>query len=107
MIKDHFRRLFDLYYANKNLMGVLFGEFGDRKFLVKCAMIGYEDAISDWHTMAPNLELSYLEYIFAYIYNGCLGIVELWIKNDFRESPVEMAALVNKFFTGSLEKYFS
>ncbi len=104
---DYFRRQFDLYYDYKDLMQVLFGEFGDRKFLVKCAMIGYEGAISDWHTMAPNIDRSYLEYIFAYIYNGCLGIVELWIKNGFRENPVEMAALVTKFFTGSLEKYLS
>ncbi len=106
-INDYFRRQFDLYYDYKDLMQVLFGEFGDRKFLVKCAMIGYEGAISDWHTMAPTIERSYLEYIYAYVYNGCLGIVELWIKNGFIESPVEMAALVTKFFTGSLEKYLS
>jgi AcrR family transcriptional regulator len=105
-IKDYFRQLFDLFYDNKELMRVLFGEFGDRKFLVKCSMLGYEGAVNDWQKKAPNVDRSYIDYIFAYVYNGCLGIVELWIKNNYRESPAEMAALIEKFFTDSLDKYF-
>jgi AcrR family transcriptional regulator len=105
-IKVYFRCLFDLLYDNKELMKVLFGEFGDRKFLVKCGMLGYEGAINDWHKKVPDVDRSYLEYIFAYVYNGCLGIVELWIKNDYQESPAEMATLVSKFFTENLAVYF-
>jgi hypothetical protein len=104
-IKHFFRSFFDLFYDNKDLVRVLFGDFGDRKFLLKCAKIGYEAAITDWQKKTTNVDQSYLEYTYAYIYNGCLGIVELWIKNDFRESPAEMAELVNTFFTDSLVKY--
>ena len=106
-IKVFFRRLFDLFYDNKELVRVLIGDFGDRKFLAGCALIGHEVAIADWQKKFPEVDRSYLEYVYAYVYNGCLGIVELWIKNDYRESPAEMAELVNKFFTDSLVRYFN
>ena len=63
-------------------------------------------SVIGWHTMAPNISISNLEYIYTFLYNGTMGIVERCIKNDFRESPAEIAALESKFFTGSLEKYF-
>lgn len=36
-----------------------------------------------------------LEYIFSFVVNGGFNMVKRWINNENRESPEEMAVLLN------------
>jgi hypothetical protein len=68
--------------------------------------------VQDQKTPAGNLKIwlhilaNHILNIYTFFYNGCMGIIKHRIKNDFRESPTEIAAIGSKSFRSSSEKYY-
>jgi AcrR family transcriptional regulator len=106
-MNDYMCKMLEAISVHKDLFSVLFGEFGDEKFLKKCITIEREATIDDWHRSAPHISKVNLEYIYDGIAIGNLGVIELWIKNDFTNSPEELAAIMSKLNSYGLGEFFN
>lgn len=51
---------------------------------------------------------SYLsDYFLTFILSGCFGVVEQWITTDMKQSPQEIAQLVNRFILTGASSFFN
>lgn len=85
---------------------VLFGEFGDKEFLMRSVAVEKEAILDDWQRGAPTLSRDFVEYIYINIIMGNIGVIEQWVKNGFKESPAELARLLNQLNNHGLSAYY-
>ncbi|GJM40383.1 MAG: TetR family transcriptional regulator [Ardenticatenaceae bacterium] len=79
-------------YANQDLGKIIFSEHGYKELLERIKSIGHASFIREWqHFLEPGDQGS-LEKIYSFVANGTVGIMKDWIRNDFKESPEEIAA---------------
>jgi AcrR family transcriptional regulator len=57
----------------------------------------YNHHVSAWMSKNPPLSQNMIDYTFALLSSGSTQVIMKWIENDFKETPEEMAALINTF----------
>ena len=88
--------LFDLLSENADLARVMTGKNGDAAFLDKLKNIVREKCLADAHLMLGIKNTDEFEYFYNYIVSGCIGVCSAWLTGGMKESPAQMAALVEK-----------
>lgn len=88
--------LFGLLAENAELARVLAGKNGDAAFLDKLKNIVREKCLGDARTMLNIESTDEFEYFYNYIVSGCIGVCSSWLTGGMRETPVQMAALVER-----------
>ncbi|GAP40349.1 TetR/AcrR family transcriptional regulator [Flexilinea flocculi] len=97
--------IFTAISKNEDLCKILFSEFGDKVFLRKIMDIAYDRCITEWSEIAPDLPKRQLDLVYTFIANGCAGIIESWIQSGFKESPEEIAQIINTISSNGLQTF--
>lgn len=100
-------RIFEAIAGNGDLCRVLFGEYGDKAFLQKCCSIQRDRIVSEWRSYTKEIDENQLEYIYSYMVDGSVGILQRWIKNGFAEKPGDLAAFVVKLNEKGLQAFLN
>jgi len=87
--------IFQVIADNKDLCMVLFSEYGNRDFIVKIIDITKESTIQNWKSLiaAPK---NNLEYVYTFMSNGIVGILQHWVQGGLKESVKELSILVER-----------
>ena len=97
--------IFTAISRNEDLCKIVFSEFGDKVFLRRIMDIAYDRCIIEWSNIAPNLPKRQLDLAYTFIANGCAGIIESWIQSGFKESPEEIAQIINTISSNGLQTF--
>lgn len=92
--QNWFEDLLRLVDQNKDLCQVLIGPHGDTSFIRQLMYLGYDNSMKMWHKMYPNADESTMDFSFAYLANGVIGILENWISNDYNPSIDKVGELL-------------
>ncbi len=88
--------LFGLLSENARFAQVMVGKNGDAAFLDKLKNIVREKCLADAHKMLNIKNSGDFEYFYNYIVSGCLGVCHAWLAGGMKESPAQMAELVER-----------
>lgn len=95
-------KIFELAKENKDFCKILLCNLGDSRILNKIIYIANQDDIIKMNS-ALNTTKSHFNYLTRFAISGAVGVLQTWVENDLKESPEEVATIVDnitkKIFT--------
>lgn len=91
------KSLLEIFLENKDLVKVLFTTNNNNmSFLNNILEIAYERCREKWQKDLPDLSEEDMEYAAIFIFNGALGAINYWVKNDFDKDIEEVSDIIEK-----------
>lgn len=91
------KSLLEVFLENKELVKVLFTTNNNNMpFLNNILEIAYERCREKWEKDLPELTEEDMEYASIFIFNGALGVINFWIKNDFDKDIEEVSNIIEQ-----------
>ena len=76
---------------NADICAVILGPYGDTDFAVRVLDLGWEKCLNVHAAHFPGIPASKLEYFYAFISAGCIGLLRKWLDGGMRTSVEELA----------------
>lgn len=90
------KELLNVFLENKELVRILFNTNNNLYFLNDILEIAYEKCKIKWSSDLPNIPEEDMEYASVFIFNGALGVINFWVKNDFDKSVDEISTIIEQ-----------
>lgn len=98
-------------YDNKDICKILLTENGGKDFIKKIFYLANDKFLIEWKNKLKNISEKELNYMFIYMANGSIGILQDWINNNFSETKEYISNLITiindcnmKMLTDELQK---
>ncbi len=91
-----------IIYERKDFCKILLSENGDIAFLEKVIMQGKTLIINGWSREGVALAEDQMEMFFSYIVNGSIALLRKWSANDMKNTPEEIATLIERVTYGGI-----
>lgn len=88
--------LLNVFLENKELVRILFNTNNNLYFLNDVLSIAYEKCKIKWQSDLPNISDENIEYASVFIFNGALGVINFWVKNNFDKSVDEISTIIEQ-----------
>ncbi len=85
-----------VFLDNKELVKVLFSTKNNIYFLNEVLEVAYRMCKNKWQQDIPNITEEEIDYAAIFIFNGALGIVNYWVKDDFDRDINEIANAIEQ-----------
>ena len=70
---------------------MILGPYGDTDFAARVLDLGWEKCLNVHAAHFPAIPASKLEYFYAFISAGCIGLLRKWLDGGMRTSVEELA----------------
>jgi len=74
-----------VFENNKKLIKLLFNTNNNIYFLNEVLEYCYNKCVEKWSGLFPDIDKNNIEYKTVYIFNGALGVINYWVRNNFSE----------------------
>ena len=91
-----FTDLFVCVQENAEMVQILLGENGDLNFVNQVKERVREKCLKDWFELFNSQDSQLFDAFNAFVVSGCLGLVTYWLQNGMKESPKELAQIVEQ-----------
>lgn len=88
--------LLNVFLENKELVKILFNTTNNIFSLNDILEVAYEKCKAKWLEDLPNLKEEDIEYATVFIFNGALGVVNYWIKNNFDKDVNKISTIIEQ-----------
>ena len=95
--------LFNLLADNAELAKVLISKNGDAAFVEKLKNILREKCFINAQKVLGIENDEEFNYFYHYIISGCIGTCSAWLDEGMKETPVEMAAFIERLIVSSVK----
>lgn len=95
--------ILEIFYNNKKLVRLLFNTDSNVYFLDDILEICYSKCIVDWDD--EKIDHEQLENAVVFIFNGALGTINYWIKNDFNVPITDLAKYIEDFTVNGVRRF--
>ena len=85
--------IFQCLKDNADLCTVTLGPFGDKEFAARLINIGREKCIETYMRFFAGATPKQIEYYYAFVSSGCIGLLEKWLSEGMSTSAEEMASM--------------
>lgn len=85
--------LFQCIKDNSDLCAVTLGEHGDKDFLLKIINTTREKSVESYAKSFRDVSPQKIEYYYAFISGGCMGVLQKWLAEGMATSPAEIATI--------------
>lgn len=83
--------VFQCLKDNADLCTVTLGPYGDKQFAARLLAIGQEMVLKTYSSFFAGVTRKNLEYYYAFVSAGCIGLLEVWLKNGMTAPAAEIA----------------
>lgn len=102
----HFTKaMLSVFLKNKELVKILFNTNNSIYFLNNILEIAYARCRERWEKDLPNIPEEDMEYATVFIFNGALGIINFWVKNDFDKDIDEISEIIETLSSYGTRRY--
>ena len=91
--------IFQCLKENADVCTVTLGPHGDKEFASRLINIGREQCIRCYSRCFPDAEPRQIEYYYAFVSAGCIGLLERWLADGMIVSTEEMARTAESIMT--------
>ena len=67
--------------------------------------MAYEKCKKKWEPDIEDLKEEDIEYASAFIFNGAIGVINLWVQNDFDKDTHEISDIIEKLCYYGTKKF--
>lgn len=99
------KALLKVFVENKKLVKVLFNRKTSSNFLDEILELVYQTCKSKWEEELPNVLEEDIEYASIFLFNGALGVINFWVKNEFDKDVEEISKIIEQLAYFGLKKY--
>jgi len=99
---SHMTSMLHAIRKNRLICLVILSEHGSPQFIKRINQMSRENFIGHWHQHFPDTPLRRLELVYSFASSGSMAVIEQWLLGDCKESPEEIAELLNIFATSCL-----
>jgi len=99
------RGLLVVLLKEKKLAKIIFNRNNNLLFLNDILEIAYQNCYDNWKAECPDVFEEDVEYATLFMFNGALGIINYWIKNDFDKDIDEISELIENISYNGIRKY--
>lgn len=95
--KDTFNLIKDILvyiYDHEKMSRILLSDRGDIHFQKRIMSLVHDIIISQLEEITQK-NYDQAQYISSFVIAGCIGIIQTWFQSDFKESPDEIAKIIN------------
>lgn len=85
--------IFQCLKENADLCVVMLGDYGDKAFLARLLAMGKETCIRSYSQYFHGANQRQIEYFYAFVSNGCIGLLKQWIHDGMTASAAELAQM--------------
>lgn len=78
---------------NADICAVTLGEYGDKEFALRLINLGRERCVESYTRYFATATPKQLEYFYAFVSAGCIGLLEKWFADGMVASAQEMAEI--------------
>ena len=116
-----FTRVFHLVKENSDMVSILIGQNGDINFVNRLKDIVREKCLKDWMELfrpgagggrqtsrsSQNtlLDDSAFEAYYSFTVTSCIGLVQYWLDSGLKETPEQLASLVEQIISKGLRMF--
>jgi len=94
-----------VFIENKKLVKILFNNKNTISVLNSILEVAFHVCKEKWEKEMPGTSEEDIEYASIFIFNGALGIINFWIKNDFDKDIEEISEIIEQLSNFGLKKY--
>ncbi len=87
--------VFTFLADNADMCIALLGPNGDLAFVNKLKELVRERCLYYWTEIYNANSTKYFDYFYSFFTSGCVGMLEEWLKNDMKESPEDLAKILD------------
>ncbi len=98
------RQIFQIMDDNRAICKALCGPNGDMAFVTRMEDVVGSETVQVIEPLFK-IEKKQLRYSYAYCLNGCVGLIKMWLLNDGKETPEQMADIMYHMVSNSLNGY--
>lgn len=85
--------LFQCVKDNSDLCAVTLGDHGDKEFLLKIINSARERSVAHYAKYFQGVAPEKIEYTYAFISSGSMGMLQKWLEGGMRETPEAIATV--------------
>ena len=93
--------IFTFLTENEKTVKAFMGPHGDLTFINRLKDLVKVHVRKTWDDRG--MDPAKFEYFFAYTASGCIGLMEIWLKNGFQESAGTMAAMADEMLVNGVQ----
>lgn len=98
--------MFQIMEDNRAICKALCGPNGDMAFVARMEKVVGSQAVQVIEPLFK-IEKKQLRYSYAYCLNGCVGLIKVWLLEDGKETPEQMAKIMYTMVSNSLNGYLT
>lgn len=102
VVYDALRTLFYFFRDNAELCAITLGPYGDRSFGRQLLELGRDGIVANYARSFPNASRRQIEFYYAFVSSGCVGLLVRWIEEDMAGSPEELATMAQQILQGGI-----
>lgn len=87
---------FQCLKENADLCTVTLGPFGDKEFTARLINIGRERCMESYQKFFVGATPKQLEFYYAFVSAGCIGLLEKWLEEGMASSAEEIAEMAER-----------
>ena len=99
------KEILEIFYHNKKLVKIIFDTNKGVYSINEVLEIAYEKASSKWFSNFPEMDELEVEYAAVYVFNGALGVINYWIRNDFDQDIDEVSKYIERLTLDGIRKF--
>lgn len=94
--------IFECLKNNSDLCAVTLGEFGDKNFLYRIVNMGRQLCMESYSRYYEHASPTDIEYFYAFISAGCIGLMQKWLENGMTIRSEELAEMTERIITDGI-----
>lgn len=104
-VESFSEEILNVFLEEKKLIKILFDTNENIYFLNTILEVAYQKCKETWIEENKDLKEEEIEYASVFIFNGALGIVNYWVKNNFDKPVDEIVETINILSNYGTNKY--
>ncbi len=101
-ISDMLNEICRIIYEKQDFCKILLSENGDAAFFETIINLGKGVILQGWRNQGVSLSDEKMEMFFSYIVNGSVALIRKWAASDMKNSPREVAELIQHATYGGI-----
>ena len=104
-VYNYTKDILEIFKKNRKLVKLLFDTNNNVYFLNEVLEVAYDKCTKKWFSKFPDMDEEEITYAAVFVFNGALGAINYWIKNDFDQEIDDIARYIKNLTLDGIRKY--